>query len=74
MDIYTQTFGPDAPNRTVMVKKVQQVLTAYLAFFDHIALRKGWRTVPFAAAEVQPLFGVAAQVVVLLRERIDEDQ
>eukprot|EP00746_Dinoflagellata_sp_MGD_P148610 gnl/MRDRNA2_/MRDRNA2_80802_c0_seq2.p1 gnl/MRDRNA2_/MRDRNA2_80802_c0~~gnl/MRDRNA2_/MRDRNA2_80802_c0_seq2.p1 ORF type:complete len:246 (-),score=44.69 gnl/MRDRNA2_/MRDRNA2_80802_c0_seq2:404-1141(-) len=66
-----RTFG-DERNQPSKASKEQDVVQAYLAFFDHIALRKGWRKVPFSAADVSPLFEVAAQVVVQVRQKLDQ--
>lgn len=46
-------------------------LQGYKDFFQHISLRKGWRTVPFTLSDLQDIFQVAAEVVGLMRTRLD---
>jgi len=54
-------------------RRALDVLGAYNAFFDHIGLRKGWRTAPFDRDEVQAPFLAAAEVVTVVRARLDEE-
>ncbi|CAJ1394385.1 unnamed protein product [Effrenium voratum] len=49
-----------------------EILAAYNFFFEHIGIRKGWRTPPFKREEVQGPFMAAAEVVAVVRHRIDE--
>jgi len=51
-----------------------EILAAYNFFFEHIGLRKGWRTAPFQFAEVQAPFQAAAEVVVVVRARLDAER
>lgn len=48
-----------------------EILGSYNAFFEHIGLRKGWRTAPFDRDEVQAPFLAAAEVVTLVRAKLD---
>ena len=43
----------------------------YAGFFNHVTLRKKWRSVPFVLADVQPYFTAAAPIVVALRGELD---
>lgn len=54
--------------------KAAEVLAAYNYFFEHIGLRKGWRTAPFGKEEVQAPFQAAAEVVTVVRARLDEQK
>ena len=57
-----------------MVSKVQKAAAlakGYAQFFDHISLRKEWRTVPFALADVEHFFSSAAVIVAELRRELD---
>eukprot|EP00435_Cladocopium_sp_Y103_P044512 s912_g12.t1 len=49
-----------------------EILAAYNFFFEHIGIRKGWRTPPFKREDVQGPFMAAAEVVAVVRHRIDE--
>eukprot|EP00931_Biecheleriopsis_adriatica_P054803 TRINITY_DN32284_c0_g2_i1.p1 TRINITY_DN32284_c0_g2~~TRINITY_DN32284_c0_g2_i1.p1 ORF type:complete len:365 (-),score=108.47 TRINITY_DN32284_c0_g2_i1:126-1220(-) len=49
-----------------------EILGAYNFFFEHIGIRKGWRTPPFKKEEVQGPFMASAEVVAVVRKRIDE--
>jgi len=50
----------------------REILGAYNFFFEHIGIRKGWRTPPFGREEVQAPFMASAEVVAVVRRRIDE--
>eukprot|EP00930_Biecheleria_cincta_P084631 TRINITY_DN74080_c0_g1_i1.p1 TRINITY_DN74080_c0_g1~~TRINITY_DN74080_c0_g1_i1.p1 ORF type:complete len:328 (+),score=81.21 TRINITY_DN74080_c0_g1_i1:30-1013(+) len=50
----------------------REILGAYNFFFEHIGIRKGWRTPPFGKEEVQAPFMASAEVVAVVRRRIDE--
>jgi len=52
-------------------KAADGVKRGYQGFFNHISLRKGWRTVPFKQDDLKHIFQVAAEVVGLLRTRLD---
>lgn len=70
---YEDAFGDEAMSHAaqqVQVKAVE-VYNAYYGFFNHIGLRKGWRTAPFEEEEVQVPFWTAAQTVALVREELD---
>jgi len=49
----------------------QAVFAAYNGFFDDIRIRKGWKEAPFTQEDMKILFTVAAQVVAVLRARLD---
>jgi len=49
----------------------QSVFGAYNGFFDDIRLRKNWKEVPFTMEDMKIIFTVAAQVVAVLRARLD---
>jgi len=49
----------------------QAVFAAYNGFFDDIRLRKGWKEIPFTVEDMKIIFHVAAQVVAVLRARLD---
>jgi len=51
-----------------------EILAAYNFFFEHIGLRKGWRVAPFAQEEVQAPFRAAAEVVVVVRAKLDTER
>jgi len=53
-------------------QRANEILAAYNFFFEHIGLRKGWRTAPFQKEEVQAPFQAAAEVVTVVRARLDE--
>lgn len=53
-------------------QRAREILAAYNFFFEHIGLRKGWRTAPFQKEEVQAPFQAAAEVVTVVRGRLDE--
>ncbi|CAK9034260.1 unnamed protein product [Durusdinium trenchii] len=50
----------------------QEILAAYNFFFEHIGIRKGWRQPPFKWEDVQGPFMASAEVVAVVRHRIDE--
>eukprot|EP00658_Telonema_sp_P-2_P016343 TRINITY_DN16340_c0_g1_i1.p1 TRINITY_DN16340_c0_g1~~TRINITY_DN16340_c0_g1_i1.p1 ORF type:complete len:288 (-),score=56.46 TRINITY_DN16340_c0_g1_i1:224-1087(-) len=52
-------------------KAARAALEGYVSFFEHISIRKGWRQPPFALEDLQDLFRVAAEVVGLVRTRLD---
>lgn len=54
--------------------KSVDVLASYNFFFEHIGIRKGWRTPPFGREEVQAPFQAAAEVVVVVRARLDAEK
>lgn len=54
-------------------QKAGEILAAYNFFFEHIGLRKGWRTAPFGREEVQAPFLAAAEVVAVVRQRLDQE-
>lgn len=47
--------------------KVNEIVAAYKAFFDHISFRKGWTEPPFTLSEVASAFACAARIVALIR-------
>lgn len=51
-----------------------EILAAYNCFFEHIGIRKGWRTAPFCREEVQVPFQSAAEVVTVVRAKLDEEK
>eukprot|EP00927_Polykrikos_kofoidii_P032008 TRINITY_DN27397_c0_g1_i1.p2 TRINITY_DN27397_c0_g1~~TRINITY_DN27397_c0_g1_i1.p2 ORF type:complete len:236 (+),score=42.78 TRINITY_DN27397_c0_g1_i1:140-847(+) len=53
-------------------QRASETLDAYNFFFEHIGIRKGWRTPPFQKEEVQVPFWAAAWVVSSVRSRLDE--
>jgi len=55
-------------------QRASEILAAYNFFFEHIGLRKGWRTAPFRKEEVQAPFQAAAEVVTIVRARLDEQK
>jgi len=55
-------------------RRSAEVLAAYNFFFEHICLRKGWRVAPFSKDEVQAPFRAAAEVVVVVRARLDSER
>jgi len=55
-------------------QRASEILAAYNFFFEHIGLRKGWRTAPFRREEVQAPFQAAAEVVTIVRARLDEQK
>lgn len=79
--LYERVFGdaagvepPDAPPPALAASlraKCGMVEEAFGDVFRHLAVRRGWRTLPFAPAHVAPVFCAAAQVVTLLRARLD---
>lgn len=75
-DIYDQIFGGEAttPEAQQVQGRAVEVYTAYYGFFDHIGLRKGWRTAPFDKEEVQVPFWTAAQAVALVRAELDRSR
>lgn len=55
-------------------QKASEILAAYNFFFEHIGIRKGWRKAPFEFDEVQAPFRAAAEVVVVVRARLDAER
>jgi hypothetical protein len=55
-------------------QRVHETLEAFNAFFNHIGIRKGWREAPFRQADVQVLFYAAAELVAVIRTRLDEQR
>lgn len=55
-------------------QKAGEILAAYNFFFEHIGIRKGWRQAPFGFEEVQAPFKAAAEVVVVVRARLDAER
>eukprot|EP00933_Yihiella_yeosuensis_P023905 TRINITY_DN1855_c2_g1_i1.p1 TRINITY_DN1855_c2_g1~~TRINITY_DN1855_c2_g1_i1.p1 ORF type:complete len:388 (+),score=123.20 TRINITY_DN1855_c2_g1_i1:82-1245(+) len=53
-------------------KSATEILAAYNFFFEHIGIRKGWRTPPFQKEDVQAPFMASAEVVAVVRGRLDE--
>ncbi|CAE7515057.1 unnamed protein product [Symbiodinium natans] len=49
-----------------------EIFNGYNFFFEHIGIRKGWRTPPFKKEDVQGPFMASAEVVAVVRHRIDE--
>ena len=50
------------------------VFEAYANLFNHVAVRKGWRVLPFTLADVaNPIFAPAARHVSRIRAQLDED-
>lgn len=49
-----------------------EIFNGYSFFFEHIGIRKGWRTPPFKKEDVQAPFMASAEVVAVVRHRIDE--
>mmetsp|Transcript_95731 Transcript_95731/g.270941 ORF Transcript_95731/g.270941 Transcript_95731/m.270941 type:complete len:274 (+) Transcript_95731:63-884(+) len=54
-------------------QRANELLDAYNYFFEHIGIRKGWRTAPFERSEVQMPFRAASEVVAQIRAKLDED-
>mmetsp|Transcript_25368 Transcript_25368/g.45971 ORF Transcript_25368/g.45971 Transcript_25368/m.45971 type:complete len:323 (+) Transcript_25368:121-1089(+) len=54
-------------------KSASEILAAYNFFFEHIGIRKGWRTPPFKKEDVQGPFMASAEVVAVVRKRIDDE-
>mmetsp|Transcript_2008 Transcript_2008/g.4458 ORF Transcript_2008/g.4458 Transcript_2008/m.4458 type:complete len:188 (-) Transcript_2008:178-741(-) len=54
--------------------RANEIFAAYNFFFEHIGLRKGWRTAPFEREEVQAPFRAAAEVVVVVRAKLDAER
>jgi hypothetical protein len=54
------------------LKDTNALVNAYADFFNHISLRKGWKTVPFKLDDLKPLFWAAALIVVKLRADLDQ--
>jgi hypothetical protein len=53
------------------IKATAKLAKGYGEFFNHISLRKEWRTVPFALPDVQSFFSAAAAIVIGLRGELD---
>jgi hypothetical protein len=53
---------------------VRQIFDGYNFFFEHIGIKKGWRQAPFERDEVQDLFDAAAELVALIRTKLDEER
>jgi len=49
----------------------QAVFSAFNGFFDDIRLRKGWKKAPFTQDDMKIIFHVVAQIVAVLRARLD---
>eukprot|EP00929_Paragymnodinium_shiwhaense_P023430 TRINITY_DN14662_c0_g1_i1.p1 TRINITY_DN14662_c0_g1~~TRINITY_DN14662_c0_g1_i1.p1 ORF type:complete len:285 (-),score=81.91 TRINITY_DN14662_c0_g1_i1:287-1141(-) len=62
-----------APDACIRLQKAREMLEAYNSFFEHIGIRKGWRTPPFSKEEVQIPFWAASEVVVNVRQWLDEN-
>jgi len=54
-------------------KGAVEILGAYNFFFEHIGIRKGWRTPPFKREDVQEPFMASAEVVAVVRGRLDQE-
>merc|ERR1712107_22379 len=65
--------GSDSPGpaQHVDTGPTEEIFDAYNFFFEHIGLRKGWRTAPFRREDVQAPFWAAAEVVVDVRGWLD---
>lgn len=59
------------PVQHVDTGPTEEVFAAYNFFFEHIGLRKGWRTAPFRREDVQAHFWAAAEVVMDIRTWLD---
>lgn len=55
-------------------RRSAEILAAYNFFFEHITLRKGWRVAPFKREDVQAPFRAAAEVVVVVRAKLDTER
>jgi len=55
-------------------RRSADILAAYNFFFEHIGLRKGWRVAPFGREEVQAPFRAAAEIVVVIRAKLDNER
>lgn len=53
-------------------QRAVDIFAAYNCFFEHIGLRKGWRTAPFEKDDVQVPFKAAADVVSIVRDWLDD--
>ena len=63
-----------AAQHQAMVTKFQKaamVAKGYAQFFDHMLIRKQWRTVPFELADLESFFSSAAVIVAGLRGELD---
>jgi len=56
-----------------LAERVDEIFQSYNLFFEHIGIRKGWRTAPFEREQVQPLFYIAAEIVASIRTRLDKE-
>jgi len=54
-------------------RSAAEIMGSYNFFFEHIAIRKGWRTAPFKKEDVQVPFMASAEVVAVVRKRIDDE-
>jgi len=64
-------FDSPGPLQHVDTGHTEEIFDAYNFFFEHIGLRKGWRTAPFRRDDVQAPFWAAAEVVVDVRAWLD---
>ena len=51
--------------------QTSRLAKGYGDFFNHIGLRKSWRSVPFVLDDVQSFFGAAAVIVIALRAELE---
>jgi len=56
-----------------MQQRALETFEAYNFFFNHIGIRKGWRKPPFSQEEVQEPFQAAAEVVAMVRTKLDRE-
>ena len=54
------------------IEDTKNLVSAYCSFFEHISLRKGWKTVPFTQEGLKPLFLRIAKIVVAIRTDLDQ--
>lgn len=71
----TPTAGPWWSIHALWIaQRAREIVEAYNYFFEHITLRKGWRVAPFRREDVQAPFQAAAEVVTVVRARLDEQK
>jgi hypothetical protein len=58
-------------HREQLQERAALIADSYDDVFNHIAVRRGWRSLAFTRADVRHAFTVAAQVVALARAYID---
>ena len=69
------TNGTNGTNDTIVSQPfsssdVNTIESSYLNIFNHVAVKRGWRELPFNVEEMQPVFSMSAAVVGRIREQI----